>query len=538
MKTTPSGRKIILCLSILFGLLVLLLSEQCYLRFDGTEGKRFSVSDASRELFRELTEPLRITYYVSPELSRLYPQTRDIRDFLSAYAAECDYISFEFEDPVAENLEQSLLVQGITGRRIQAVEKNKTEYVTVYSAVLLEYLDKTTVIPFIFTAETLEYELTSRLEQLLSGTTRPVFIVSGNGLDVETDYSYVGPWLASAGFSPEILSAGNFEARLPELLRGTGISTPLVLLGCSHLTAGQTDAVRQFVESGGKAVLFASSLETDIYGSWDVTGPVQADFISVLKSWGLSPQPGLAADISCFRVTLYSDDTVPVYESLNYPLWITSLPRYTTEHSVAEKLQGIQFFWCQPLAAESETVVPLVFSSPEAWCILPDETREQPFVTNPFTVPGSAAAAGYESEQLLLAAEQTIPGGGQFILVGDQYFVATMMLDYTGAAANLDFLVNALLFLSGEQNLLSIRNRTTVSSALYKADETALAAGRTPVLLITGVLCPLLPAGAACTIMLVRKIRQKRNKSRKQPPRSRDRNQSVRSGSSGQEVSE
>lgn len=515
METSASGRRLILFLSILLALLILLVSGRYYARLDLTLGRRFSVSDASKRILDELSDPVRITYYVSPELTQLYPQTRDIGDFLSAYASESPMVSVVSVDPIALNLENALAAQGIAGRSIQSSSGNSTGYTTVYSAILIEYLGRTQLIPFVLSSDMLEYELSSRLMLLMQERLRPVMLMAGNGMDVEQEYSYVAPWLESAGFSCQIVTPQEFLLLQPQLVSGTLIETPVVLFGSSRLSTGEAAAAQQFVESGGCLVLMASSTETDIYGEWSVAVAGDDALLPVLREWGVVPATRLVCDVSCFRMTLYSDDNPPRYESVNYPLWVSALPQYTSDNPITDRLSGMIFFWANPLEIHSENVFPLVYTSPAAWALFPDENHSPAFVTNPFMMAQTASAAGSVPEQFVLAAEARIPdGGGRVVLVADQHFVSTAMLDYTGAASNLEFLVNTLLSVTGEDALLSIRNRTTVSTALDKVDESVLLARKNVVIVVTCVVMPLVPSLVAVILWCARRIRRASSSSR------------------------
>ncbi|MBO5137706.1 MAG: GldG family protein [Spirochaetaceae bacterium] len=511
MKTTPYGRKLIWILCIFIFVLFFLLINRIYLRIDLTEGRRFSISSATKQLLLELENPVRITYYISPKLKELYPQTRDIGDFLFAYAAESDLVSLYTVDPISEGLEESLLNLGIAGRQIQSVEGGSTQFTTVYSALVIEYLGHISIIPFILTAETLEYELDSRLMALVQQKTRPVLLMAANELSIEQDYSYVKPWLEAAGFSCQIISPTEFVSLQQQFDRAAILSTPLVVFGSHNLSEDQAQAIKLYAESGGSLVMMTSSIKADIYGTWQVE-PVKQDFlIPILKEWGISLGQELLADISCFRITLFSDEENPTYESMNYPLWISTLPQYSSVNNITKKLNGMNFFWANPLTKTDSNSEILVYTSPAAWALMPDETHETAFVTNPFMVAQTAQQAGTVSSQYGLALQLQLPDdGGKIIVVSDQYFVSTMMLDYTGASTNLDFLVNSLLDITNENLLLELRNKSQVSTILYKVDEATLLQKKATVLIVTCIVLPLLPTLIALCIFFIKKIRKNR----------------------------
>ena len=61
-------------------------SPRYYFRLDLTSDNKFSVSDYSKNLLNEADEVLTITYYRSSVLNSLYPQVKDVNDFLKEYS--------------------------------------------------------------------------------------------------------------------------------------------------------------------------------------------------------------------------------------------------------------------------------------------------------------------------------------------------------------------------------------------------------------------------------------------------------------------
>ncbi|MBO5236992.1 MAG: GldG family protein [Spirochaetaceae bacterium] len=512
MKTTPKGRKVLWLLFTLFFILVILVSNRYYCRIDLTEGRRFTVSEGTRLLLQDLREPLRLTYYVSPQLAKLYPQTRDIKDFLLAYSSENPLISVVQVDPVESGLEQILASLGVMGRQIQTTGKSSTEFTTVYSAVILEYLGRSLVIPFILSADSLEYELTSRVLSLVQQEIRQIMVMVANGMTLEEDYSYVVPWLEASGFSCSWVSPQEFLLLQSEFSSAER-KIPLLVLGSSALTQEEVLGIQNFAECGGNVLLFTSTGKADIYGDWTVVPSYGDYFTPVLEKWGVWPNNDLLCDISCFPITLYSDEDVPQYQTMNYPLWVASLSRYCSENPITRCLEGMHFFWANSLTVNNSAAEVLVYSSPSAWIMAPDYNFQPPFITNPFMVYSTAEQGGYVSGQYPIVALVPLEhGGGRVIVVADQYFVSTMMLDYTASSSNLDFVVNSLLYLSDESLLLEIKNRSYVSTALNKVSPEILVDKKVVVLIIICILMPLLVSFIIGLIFFIKNLKKRKDK--------------------------
>jgi hypothetical protein len=100
---------------------------------------------------------------------------------------------------------------------------------------------------------------------------------------------------------------------------------PVMLFGSNQLTASQVQAIRSFVEAGGKLFVMTSAHSAAMYDDWTVM-PTEDKLLPVLSSWGLEVGPELVLDISCFRATFLSEEENPVYQQVNYPLWIQACP--------------------------------------------------------------------------------------------------------------------------------------------------------------------------------------------------------------------
>ena len=520
MKTTRSGRMLARILWIVLAALVFLLSSLWYFRWDITQDKRFSLSSMSQQLLASVTEPLRITYYVSPELEELYPHARDVKDFLRLYSLANSQVQVQVRDPVKEGLENSLLQQGVYAQQIQATKGNSTQLVTVYSAIVLEYLNQLAVIPFAQTAESLEYEMATRLLLLVEeggsfssapSVTHawPVIIMSGNGLSIDEDYGDVVPWLEAAGFAPTVLTPEDFVLVQDQLKTGTGKRIPLMLFGSSLLTSQQVEAIRSFVEEGGKLFVMTSGHTAALYDDWTVE-PTEDRLLPVLASWGLEVGPELVLDISCFRATFLSEEDNPVYEQVNYPLWIQALPQYTVEHLVSRRAFNLEFYWSSPITLTSMEAQALVYTTPSAWLSAPDFSKESVFVTNPFMLSQTASQAGQLASQYALSAMTTLPEGGQVLVVGSQYFLSTLMRQYTGSLGNLDFAVKGLLQLCEKESLLELKNKAALTKTLYKLSQQELVESRPKVLLLNLVILPLLPSVLALLWWLVKRTLAKK----------------------------
>ena len=463
-------------LLLVISLLIMLNGNRWYKRIDFSKYKTYSISKYTKALIERVENPVKITYYRSSSIAKLYPQIRDVADFLTEYASQSRKINLIIKDPDKDSTTRSMLENyGIASQQLRTVSGTSTEYLTVYSAIVIEYEGKVETIPFTMAANTLEYDLDGRIRHLISGTSRKVNIVIGNGMNLNDDYGYVIPWLQSQGFvcNPLFIEDPAFARELENT------SGPLLVLGDSEIKIEQAVAIEEYILSERGGGLFAiSPYVTDIENNWYITQAKRTNLVELAEHWGLTFENEIAADISCSRITMYADDNNQT-SLLNYPLWINLLPQKNSP-------LGMTLFWATPLTitGDNQNVKPYLLTSPAAYSYEIDKQSPEKLVeSNPFVLQNSGAeGSGHSRGNIVLGAEITGPLSGLYnfadtqnshiIVISDQYFVNSLMTGYIGGDngdyRNFEFLTNALLKLNGEEELAVLQSRTNRDTSLYK----------------------------------------------------------------------
>ena len=462
-------------------LLLLFNTSSYYKRFDFSKTKSYSVSTYTKRLADNLEDNLKITYYRSGTLSKLYPQIRDVSDFLTSYTQLNKKISYTIKDPDKdEEIRNMLNNYGVTSQQIQNVGATSTQYTSVYSAIVLEYRGMIQIIPFLMSSQTLEYDMGTRIKNLLQAKNLIVNIVIGNGMSLDQDYSFIIPWFNSQGIlaNPLYLEDPAFATNL------SLASGPLLVIGDSQINIDNAIAIEKYIlEEKGNALFAVSPYSCTIDQDWSLSANYRTNIVEMLENWGVTFTDKIAADISCARITMYSDDgqadnpfeaSSSVTEVLNYPLWISLLPQEYCQ-------LGMTLFW--PVSLElSQNAMPYLVSSSMAYTYKTDRASPKRLIeTNPFYVQPESAADKEKGSQIL-GAQITGPLKGLYnlssckdsniIVISDQYFLNTLMTGYIGGDfgdyRNFEFVSNCLLNLAGEKELAQLQSKITRDTSLYK----------------------------------------------------------------------
>lgn len=472
------------------------VNENLKFKIDFTSSKNFSVSKYSKNVLRQIEDPVSISYYLSPKLKSLYPQARDVIDFLQSYAGESKKVSLEIINPSKGNIAQKLSEAGIRGYPLRTSSADSASITNVYSAIRIDYLGRTATIPFVMNISRLEFDLTRKIKSLFDEKENPVQVVCASAL--KNEYSLAFQYLEAEGFSV-------VQTCLPsEKKSGSGLSfnelpnIPLIVFGSDNFTGEDCKALEKFILDGGKAFIASQPYSIDFEDSWSIKqNESNRLFERLMFTFGIYFKPTLTCDISSLRITMTSDTDIngnkksPQTEYVNYPLWISL-------RAQKNAVSGLSLFW--PCAfdidndvaeIESLKTAPLLFTSSRSWQI----SREDNFITNPFAVPKKAESEeDYSSFAVCASASKENEKSPSLILFADQYAFSDSLLSYNSNSIfdvdsrSLDFLCNGIFMLNGEDGLLSLKNKTSSSTIIYKVSTENIRGAAIKTILVTCLL--------------------------------------------------
>lgn len=130
--------------------LVNLIGQRFKFRLDLTDDHRYSLSDATLKLLKDLPEAVTVTAWFTEEMPPdLAVARQDMKDLLVEYAARSkDNVVFEFIDPgKADSLEAKARQEGIQQLLATTREKDKAENLRIYMGATVRMGDRKAVIP-------------------------------------------------------------------------------------------------------------------------------------------------------------------------------------------------------------------------------------------------------------------------------------------------------------------------------------------------------------------------------------------------------
>ncbi|MDR0443050.1 MAG: GldG family protein [Treponema sp.] len=476
---TKRQTTIITALSIAAFVLALMVSGRLWFRFDLTRNKAYTISKVSRNIHFEIPDHVNITYYISDRLKNIHPSPGEIEDTLREYAAYSrGKIRVTVRDPVKAGLVQTIEELGLQPRQFQTVEQDQASLATVFSGIVIEYLDKMELLPWIITTDTLEYDLTSRIRSLVRDTERRIGVIIGDSFrGWREDFSYLGGTLAAGGYRVRLIHGGE---EIPESL-----SAVFVLGGVEDLDHWALYRIDSFIRQGGKVLFAVKGVFVDtVNATIEARHQEDQGLLEMIASYGVTIRPELALDRNALSLQYQTRTPTGVqYRIIRYPLWIGILPgNANSQHPIGARFQGLDLFWSSPLELHTGgqiEAVPLFTSTAEAWLMI-DSFHTSPEVsyllerdalqTRGTKILGAAVSGTFNSffygapKPVREGVEEELPDmprqarPSRIIVVGDTDF-ATDLINITGGSHNMDFLLRAADWLVSDDDIIGIRNR-------------------------------------------------------------------------------
>ncbi len=415
-------------------------------RFDLSASQRFDLSEQTGKVLGGLDRDVQILAFFTSGS----PEEGDFRDLVEGYQARSERLTVEFHDPVREPL---------------LAETNDIS--SSFGTVVLKAGEDSQRLETDFDEEA----LTNGIIRVTSGRQHALCFVTGHGeLDFE-DAS--GP--AGLGLAVQRMTSQNYTARGLSLVREGQVPDECEVTVVADPQTDPLPAEREmlaaYVAGGGALVVLLD--------------PMHA--------------PELSADLSRYGLRLQDDvvlEANPRYQLVGGDAtWIVLDPDSFAPHALSEDLAGMVIFRLARSVGKADpvsgiTVVNLATTTPYGWAetTLDGATEPQPDdgdivgdvpliavaeVDDPANIAvGDMAIGAAGSASLPGLADAAVPAapvdvqrkaGGKVLVFGDSDFASNELL---GQGSNQDLFLNAVAWLVGEDDQISIRPNQGATGSL------------------------------------------------------------------------
>lgn len=387
-------------------------------RFDLTEAKLYTVSQATRKILSEMKAPVTARLYISPEEKMpagMKTLEQDVigklEEFRLASQGRFQYRVFHMEaDNVlegapegSETLEQQVQSKGIHPFQVQSIESDEVGVRVIYASLSLSYKEKPEeILPRLMpeSLSTLEYMVISKIYRMTLPEMKPIAIVApfeeaavdpgmaallmqlGGGKLPDRyrndRYEYISAALESEGYQTERISFDAEGSTIPEGTR------TLVVLEPQNFSERQKYEIGRFLASGGNVFLAVQNYEYDYDTSEGGLAITPRDMNpgvnDLLNFWGLEVDRDILVDAQSETVSIPGGAQMgpfAVSVPVKAPIQILVTPEQMNQSvSISSRLPSLFYLWGSALKVDQEklkasglTVTELFRSSEGSWTV-------------------------------------------------------------------------------------------------------------------------------------------------------------------------
>lgn len=271
-------------------------------RTDMTEGNLFTISDGTREILRDIGEPIKVRLYfskplrdASPTLSRYFDRVKSLLENFKDISGGKLEVSYLDPEPFSTE-EDRAVAAGL--RRVTFSAEGEGGYFGLTAVNSTD--DQETIAFFYPDRETfLEYDLAKLVHSLANPKKPVVGVISGLPIAGETDPQTgrrTPPWLIMQQIE-ELFDVRTLEQNLDGIPADIDV---LLVVQPNDLTPSAAYAIDQYALAGGKALVLVDPVsEVTQFVNMGQKREGLDELAKVLKSWGVElDRAKVAADIA------------------------------------------------------------------------------------------------------------------------------------------------------------------------------------------------------------------------------------------------
>lgn len=341
-------------------LLINIIAARFFFRFDYTADQRYTLSNATKDILAQLSEPVTISAYFSKDLPPNVEQVRqDFRDMLVEYSSYSDgLIVYEFINP-SESQESEMKAQqsGIQPIMINVRERDQMKQQRAYLGAIVQMGERKEVIPFIQPGAAMEYALSTNIKKLAVKDKPTIALLQGNGEASLSSISQLYNQL-SILYSIEQVTFSDTSGIPPQY------KTLVVIAPKDTIPQLHFKYLDDFLNKGGRLLVALNTVAGDL--SNGMGNKVFTGFENWLKDKGIEVEDNFLIDASCSNVMVRQQQGPFM---MNTPVQFPYIPVITnfTKHPITDGLESVVMIFASPIRVSStdtsEVMIPLAVTS-------------------------------------------------------------------------------------------------------------------------------------------------------------------------------
>jgi gliding-associated putative ABC transporter substrate-binding component GldG len=312
-------------------------------RFDLTQDKIYTLSDASKNLAKTLDDKFLVKAYFSSDLPPDYANNlRYLKDQLDEYRAYAGgNFQYEIIDPSKkEELEQEAQRYGIPPVQIQVLKQDKLQVEKAYMGLVFLYGDKQEHLPVVQSTSNLEYEISSAMKKLTSKELKKVGFLTGHG----------EPSLQQMNRVQEMLSK-EYTVTTVDLTGGKAvpadIAVLLIVAPDKPFKSWEKFLIDQYLMKGGKIAFLLNKVNATLQTQQG--RPLNLDLDDMLESYGARVNTDLVRDVSCAYVTVSQQAGFMVMQNQVPFYYLPSASEFDRTSPIVKDLRSVTLYFASSI---------------------------------------------------------------------------------------------------------------------------------------------------------------------------------------------
>ena len=500
-----------------------LISNFFFKRFDLTQDKRYTLSETTLNIIESVDSPLYIEVYLEgnfpPEFKRLQNETKQLLEEFTAYNSN---IIFNFKNPIekeetrVEKMKE-FYAKGMQPLSITVEDKGKQSQEVVFPWAQATYGDKFTKVALlknlmgasteqkvISSVQHLEFGFAEAINKISKEKQKKIAVIKGNGELIEPfmadflrtvkESYYIGPFTLD--------SVAKQPTQTLEALKKYDLA--VIAKPTEAFTEEEKQVLDQFIMNGGKTLWLVDAVSADMDSLYNETGTILAaqrelNLTDMFFKYGIRINPLLVKDEYATPIKLATGNRGSETQMQEYRWKFSPFVYPTSTHPIVKNMEGIKFEFTSPieilkndikktvLLSSSEYSKTVGTPSPISLDMVTEETTEEEYLGKGL-LPVAVLMEGkfnsmYQNRVLPFKDNSFLPTGkdNKMIVISDGDVIKNQLdkgvplevgFDkWTNQLyGNKEFLMNCVNYLLDDNGLINIRSKDVDLPLLNKEE--------------------------------------------------------------------
>ena len=350
-----------------------LISNFFFKRFDLTQDKRYTLSETTLNIIESVDSPLYIEVYLEgnfpPEFKRLQNETKQLLEEFTAYNSN---IIFNFKNPIekeetrVEKMKE-FYAKGMQPLSITVEDKGKQSQEVVFPWAQATYGDKFTKVALlknlmgasteqkvISSVQHLEFGFAEAINKISKEKQKKIAVIKGNGELIEPfmadflrtvkESYYIGPFTLD--------SVAKQPTQTLEALKKYDLA--VIAKPTEAFTEEEKQVLDQFIMNGGKTLWLVDAVSADMDSLYNETGTILAaqrelNLTDMFFKYGIRINPLLVKDEYATPIKLASGNQGSETQMQEYSWKFAPFIYPTSTNPIVKNMEGIKFEFASPI---------------------------------------------------------------------------------------------------------------------------------------------------------------------------------------------